>query len=90
MQSGENWSSLYAQFLFSWVETMMKEGYRRTLNEDDLNELPPENRAKSVLAQYRKHKSKSLIWSIVVTYKTALFHQFLYCIVWSCRYHLDG
>ncbi|KAI8137621.1 hypothetical protein BJV82DRAFT_646813 [Fennellomyces sp. T-0311] len=83
LQSTENWASLYAQFMFSWVETMMKEGYRRTLNEDDLRELPPENRAKNVLIQYRKHKSGSLLLSIMRTYILSLFHQFLYCAVWS-------
>ncbi|KAI9247698.1 hypothetical protein BDA99DRAFT_565069 [Phascolomyces articulosus] len=83
VQSTENWASLYSQFLFSWVETMMKEGYRRTLNDDDLNELPPENRAKNILSNYRKHKSRSVLKSLFRAYRGPFIIQFLYCTVWN-------
>ena len=84
LQSTEKWTSLYSQFLFSWVENMMKEGYRRTLNDDDLNELPPENRAKNILSSYRKNKTKSsVLRSILKTYKWPFINQFLYCAVWN-------
>ncbi|KAI9496002.1 hypothetical protein BDB00DRAFT_811355 [Zychaea mexicana] len=83
VQSTENWASLYSQFLFSWVESMMKEGYRRTLNAEDLNELPPENRAKNILSSYRKHKTRSILVSLFRTYKLTFVKQFLYCAVWN-------
>lgn len=83
VMSGENWASIYSQYFFCWVHDMMKEGYRRTLNEDDLYELVPENRAKSILASYRSNKSHSLLWGIFKTFKKPLIAQFLYCSVWN-------
>ncbi|KAG2220577.1 hypothetical protein INT45_008758 [Circinella minor] len=84
LQSTENWASIYSQFLFSWVENMMKEGYKRTLNDDDLNELPPENRAKNILSNYRKNKTKrSVLQSLLKTYQWPFIIQFLYCTVWN-------
>ncbi|KAI9318952.1 P-loop containing nucleoside triphosphate hydrolase protein [Dichotomocladium elegans] len=81
--SGENWASLYSQFLFTWVNVMMKEGYRRTLNEDDLLELPPENRATNVLTTYRANKQRTLLINIFRTFKYPLFIQFLYSSVYN-------
>lgn len=85
VMSGENWASIYSQYFFCWVHDMMKEGYRRTLNEDDLYELVPENRAKSILASYRSNKSHSLLWGIFKTFKQPLIAQFLYCSVWNSK-----
>lgn len=62
---------------------MMKEGYRRTLNEDDLIELLPQNRAKHVLMQYKEYKSSSLFWSILRAYKGEFTIQFFYAMAWN-------
>src|SRR6478609_1865213 len=69
--------------MFSWVNVMMKEGYRRTLNDDDLVELPSDNRAKHALSNYRDHKkSKSIVSTLFRTFKIPLFIQLMYCISW--------
>jgi ABC-type multidrug transport system fused ATPase/permease subunit len=77
--SGENWASLYSQFMFSWVNVMMKEGYRRTLDDKDLIELPPNNRAKYTLTDFNKHKtSPSIVVTLLKTFRWPLFYQTLY------------
>ncbi|CEG75854.1 Putative ATP-dependent bile acid permease [Rhizopus microsporus] len=81
--SSENWASLYSQFMFSWVNVMMKEGYRRTLNDNDLLELPAENRAKNALSEYQRHKqSKSLVATLMRTFHVPLLIQLSYCLTW--------
>lgn len=62
---------------------MMIEGYKRTLNDKDLLELPSENRAKNVLSSYRKVKTPSMTWSILKAFQWPLFKMFLYSMVWS-------
>jgi ABC-type multidrug transport system fused ATPase/permease subunit len=82
--SGENWASLYSQFMFSWVNVMMKEGYSRTLDDEDLLELPPNNRAKYTLNDYNKHKtSTNIAATIIKTFRWPLIFQTLYCLAWS-------
>ncbi|KAI8066840.1 P-loop containing nucleoside triphosphate hydrolase protein [Gongronella butleri] len=93
--SGEGWASIYSQFMFSWVTVLMKLGYRRTLNDEDLIELPPNNRAKNVLSNFRSHRKPRLLASILYTFRWPLFIQFIYSMVWSIvvfgpAYFLNG
>ncbi|KAI9013950.1 P-loop containing nucleoside triphosphate hydrolase protein [Phycomyces nitens] len=81
--SSENWASVYSQFMFGWVNVMMKEGYRRTLDDKDLVELPAENRAKNTLADFRKHKSPKMAIALLKNFKWLIIHQFIYCMFWS-------
>ncbi|CAO3646433.1 unnamed protein product [Mucor hiemalis] len=84
IMSGENWASLYSQFMFSWVNVMMKEGYKRTLDDKDLLELPANNRAKNTLVNYNKHKSStSIVATLFKAFKWPLFLQTCYCLGWS-------
>ncbi|KAI8381242.1 P-loop containing nucleoside triphosphate hydrolase protein [Radiomyces spectabilis] len=83
IMSGEKWASIYSQFMFTWTNAMMKEGSKRTLNDQDLLELPAENRAKDTLMTYRSHRTKSMALSIFWTFRRALTYQFFYCMVWS-------
>lgn len=71
--------------MFNWVESMMKEGYKRTLNDEDLLELPPENRTKNTLTFYRKHKARSIKASLFKTFKWPLLVQAAYSMVWNCK-----
>ncbi|OAD65376.1 hypothetical protein PHYBLDRAFT_189572 [Phycomyces blakesleeanus NRRL 1555(-)] len=81
--SSENWASIYSKFMFSWVNVMMKEGYKRTLDDKDLVELPVENRAKHTLADYRKYKRPNMAVALFYNFKWPLIHQFVYCMFWS-------
>ncbi|CDS14473.1 hypothetical protein LRAMOSA06642 [Lichtheimia ramosa] len=81
--SAENRASLYSRFLFSYINPLMKEGHKRTLNDDDLDELPYENKAKNSIAYYRHQKRARMLWSLLRTFKEPLTEQFFYCVVWS-------
>lgn len=83
VMSGEDWASLYSQFMFSWVNGMMKKGDKMTLNDDDLLELPPKNRTESTLALYRMQKKSAMAWGLLSSFKGPLFIQFWYCMGWS-------
>ncbi|KAM3586756.1 hypothetical protein VKS41_001813 [Umbelopsis sp. WA50703] len=81
--STEAWASLYSQFMFTWLNPMMKEGYRKTLNDTDLLELPPFNRASNILSSYRKHKRAHMLFGLFHTFRRELFLQFFYSMGWS-------
>jgi len=81
--STETWASLYSQFMFSWLNPMMKEGYRKTLNDDDLLELPPQNRAVNILRHYRKKKNKHMVIALFAAFRWELFIQMFYALGWS-------
>ncbi|ORX63009.1 PSS-domain-containing protein, partial [Hesseltinella vesiculosa] len=83
VMSGENWASLYSQFMFNWVDVMMKRGWVRTLDDRDMLELPAENRAQQALANYRLHYRLNFAWSVVRAFHRPLIAQFLYSMVWS-------
>lgn len=70
--------------MFSWVDTMMKKGYHKTLNDADLNELPANNRTKYTLNNFNKNKTSSKTgWTMIKTFKWDLFYQAFYCLSWS-------
>ncbi|KAI8074767.1 phosphatidyl serine synthase-domain-containing protein [Gongronella butleri] len=81
--SGEHWASIYSQFMFSWVDEMMKKGWTQTLDDGDLLELPAENRAASTLAYYRWGYRVNLVWSVLRAFRRPLGVQFVYSMVWS-------
>lgn len=84
VMSSENWASLYSKFMFSWVTMMMKEGYTRTLDDKDLIELPPNNRAKHTLIEYNRRKtSKRIVPTLLKTFGGPLFIQTIYCLGWT-------
>ncbi|KAI9317309.1 P-loop containing nucleoside triphosphate hydrolase protein [Dichotomocladium elegans] len=62
-------ASIYSRLMFSWMLEMMKTGYRHTLNDEDLEELPPKDLSKNILLRYDKCRSRSLIYSLVKTFR---------------------
>lgn len=81
--SGEDWASIYSKFMFSWVNEMMEKGNHSTLNDDDLLELPTDNRAKFTLGLYRLQRKSAMAWNLLSCFKASLFTQFWYCLGWS-------
>jgi hypothetical protein len=75
--------SLYDHYLFSWVNPLISKGFRKTLNENDIYELPDFVRASNVLKDYKIHKRKSLFGSLFHTFKKELFVQLCYSLIWS-------
>jgi hypothetical protein len=81
--SGEQWASIYSKFMFSWVDAMMKKGWKQTLNDEDLLDLPHENQTQHTLASYRLNYKWNMGVSIVRTFKEPLLIQSVYSLVWS-------
>ncbi|KAI9303307.1 hypothetical protein BJ944DRAFT_241568 [Cunninghamella echinulata] len=81
--SGETWASLYSQYMFSWVNVMMKLGYKRTINDEDLIELPDENRARNVLTYFRGHRKSTMFLSLLYSFKWPLILQTTFTLVWT-------
>ncbi|KAI7889871.1 P-loop containing nucleoside triphosphate hydrolase protein [Mucor mucedo] len=84
VMTNENRDSLYSKFMFSWVNVMMKEGHKRTLDDKDLLELIPSNRAKNTLVDFNQKKSSpSIIATFAKTYYWLYFVQTVYCLGWT-------
>ncbi|ORZ16981.1 hypothetical protein BCR42DRAFT_373967 [Absidia repens] len=80
--SGERWASPYSLAMFSWVTVIMKLGYKQTIHECDLIELPAANRAKNILYEYRQNKQSSMFLSLVYTFRWLLVSQAFYSLLW--------
>ncbi|RUP16849.1 P-loop containing nucleoside triphosphate hydrolase protein [Jimgerdemannia flammicorona] len=76
-------ASIYSRFMFNWVKPMMKEGYSRAINDEDLPELPVENRTKYALANFREHRVTSLLLSLGYSFRSELTIQVFYALGWS-------
>ncbi|KAG2195149.1 hypothetical protein INT47_006598 [Mucor saturninus] len=83
IMSGENWASTYSKFMFSWVNEMMEKGNNKTLNDEDLIELPTDNRAKFTLMMYRLQRKSTMVWNLLSCFKIPLWVQFWYSLGWS-------
>ncbi|GBB94776.1 hypothetical protein RclHR1_02410022 [Rhizophagus clarus] len=68
--------SLYEYFTYSWINPLLTKGFRKTLNENDVYELPDYSRASNVLKNF--HRKDSLIRSLFYTFRKELFIQFCY------------
>ncbi|CAG8562619.1 uncharacterized protein OCT59_007764 [Rhizophagus irregularis] len=73
--------SLYEHFTFSWLIPLMAKGFRKTLDENDIYELPDYSRASNVLKGF--HRKGSLVRSLFYTFRKELFVQFCYSVIWS-------
>ncbi|CAG8506025.1 1335_t:CDS:10 [Funneliformis caledonium] len=75
--------SLYDQFMFSWINPLLTKGFRKTLNEKDVYEMPNFVRASNVLKDFRLHRKQSFLRSMLYTFRKELCVQFFYSISWS-------
>ncbi|KAI9305402.1 hypothetical protein BJ944DRAFT_239688 [Cunninghamella echinulata] len=48
----EEYTSIYSKFMFTWVNDIMKKGWKTTLNDEDLSDMPNENLTINVLSAY--------------------------------------
>ncbi|OZJ06966.1 hypothetical protein BZG36_00075 [Bifiguratus adelaidae] len=83
VMSKENKASMLSWSMFSWVNPMMQEGWKRTLNDVDLFEMPDNNRAKNIVRTFRKHRVASLTISLYYTFQKELHLQTVYAFFWS-------
>ncbi|KAI8881658.1 P-loop containing nucleoside triphosphate hydrolase protein, partial [Backusella circina FSU 941] len=82
--SNEGWCSIYSSFIFSWAAPIMKIGYHRTIQDEDMMEIPTENLSKSILRKYQRNRTRINIFvSFGRVYFWSIMHQFIYGVIWS-------
>ncbi|RIA90254.1 P-loop containing nucleoside triphosphate hydrolase protein [Glomus cerebriforme] len=75
--------SLYEKFTFSWINPLINKGLRKTLDENDIYELPDFDKASNVLKNFHINKKRSLLRSLFYTFRKELIVQFIYSVIWS-------
>jgi ABC-type multidrug transport system fused ATPase/permease subunit len=74
--SREPLASVLSIATFSWVDTIVWRGYKKTMELTDVWNLPMKDKAASVLADYRQFKrTSSLAWHLVKYFNRALLIQ---------------
>ncbi|CAG8581475.1 740_t:CDS:10, partial [Diversispora eburnea] len=78
-------ASLYERFMFSWVNPLISKGFRKTLEKDDVFELPYFLKAKYVVNSFHKTQrpSYSFLKSLFLVLRKDIIIQFFYSIAWS-------
>ncbi|KAI8066830.1 P-loop containing nucleoside triphosphate hydrolase protein [Gongronella butleri] len=80
---GTAWASIYAHFTFAWLNGLMRLGYTRPINDDDLFELSDSERARHVLAAFHAQRHSSIVGTLFHMYRRELVIQFIYALIWS-------
>ncbi|KAJ2996301.1 hypothetical protein NUW58_g1011 [Xylaria curta] len=79
--SREPLASLFSIATFSWVDPILRQGYKEPLEMDKVWNLVPRDKAASVLAHYRQvKKTTSLAFHLAKYFKGMLITQCLYAI----------
>jgi ABC-type multidrug transport system fused ATPase/permease subunit len=79
--SKEQTASVLSLASFSWVDGIVVGGYRKTLEIKDVWNLPPRDKAASLLADYRQIKKTSILaWHLMKYFKRNLIIQ----AAWAC------
>ncbi|CAG8465353.1 5760_t:CDS:10, partial [Scutellospora calospora] len=81
--SPETKCSLYDEFTFSWVNPLISKGFRSTLDDKDVFELPSFAKAKNILKTYNSFKKSSIFKSLLFNSRKELLIQFVYSMLWS-------
>ncbi|CAG8612654.1 13568_t:CDS:10, partial [Racocetra persica] len=78
--------SFYDKFTFSWVNPLISKGFRSTLNDEDILELPSFARAKNILKTFHSSKKSSITKSLILASQKELLIQLIYAIFWTLIY----
>ena len=74
--SREPLASLLSLATFSWVDTIVLQGYRKTLELPDVWNLAPKDKAAAILADFRQvAKTSRLAWHLLKYFKSSLIAQ---------------
>lgn len=77
--SREPLASLFSLATFSWVDSIVYQGYKKTFEISDIWNLTPRDKAANVLAEYRQlKKTTKLTWHLLYYFRWRLFSQCLY------------
>ncbi|CAG8509015.1 21771_t:CDS:10 [Cetraspora pellucida] len=78
--------SLYDKFTFSWINPLISKGFRSTLDDKDVFELPSFARAKNILKSFHSSKKPSIVKSLFLSFRKELLIQFVYAMFWTLIY----
>jgi len=77
--SKEPLASVLSIATFSWVDAIVWQGYRKTLEINDVWNLIPKDKAANILADYRQlKKTTKLTWHLLYYFRWSLFSQCAY------------
>ncbi|KAL8377907.1 hypothetical protein RB595_008543 [Gaeumannomyces hyphopodioides] len=70
--SRENLASLFSSFTFSWVDSIVRQGYKEPFEMDKIWNLLPKDKAAAVLSHYRQVKKTSALSFHLLRYFKAM------------------
>ncbi|KAB8349556.1 hypothetical protein FH972_023580 [Carpinus fangiana] len=74
-------ASIFSLATFSWVDSIVWTGYKKSLELDDVWNIAPTDKAAYVVSNYRQvKKTSALAWHLLSHFKGILFQQAM----WSC------
>jgi ABC-type multidrug transport system fused ATPase/permease subunit len=74
--SGEQTASVLSLATFSWLDKLIVRGYRKTTEMEDVWNLPPKDKAATVVSDYRQlKKTQILAWHLLRYFRTELLIQ---------------
>jgi ABC-type multidrug transport system fused ATPase/permease subunit len=77
--SREPLASVFSIATFSWVDTIVWQGYKKTFEIKDVWNLIPKDKAANILADYRQlKKTTKLTWHLLYYFRWSLFGQCAY------------
>ena len=80
--SREPLASVFSLATFSWVDPIVWTGYRKTLEQSDVWNLIPQDKAANILANYRQLKKTNILaWHLVKYFKRELIIQALWAAI---------
>jgi ABC-type multidrug transport system fused ATPase/permease subunit len=80
--SKEQTASVFSLASFGWVDSLVMKGYRKTLEIEDVWNLPPRDKAGALLADYRQLKKTSILaWHLMRYFRRGLIIQASWAVV---------
>jgi ABC-type multidrug transport system fused ATPase/permease subunit len=79
----EDTASPYSLMTFSWVNPLLNEGYRKSLESEDLNHLSKKDKMKNIAKEWAIFKSNnnSIVWDATLFTKQYAIYQILVSII---------
>lgn len=74
-------ASVFSHATFSWVDSVIWGGYKKTVELSDIWNVPPDDKASTILSRYRQvKKTSALAWHLLRYFKWGLLTQ----AAWAC------
>ncbi|KAI9226114.1 MAG: P-loop containing nucleoside triphosphate hydrolase protein [Piptocephalis tieghemiana] len=81
--SAEEGQSFIQRITFSWINPLMQQGYKASLELKDMWEVPRIDQARYVIDLFARERKPSLAWSMIYYNRWDILKQFTVSITWS-------